>query len=34
MGTVAGGLARFERGWRVRLGDALEATLVREPSGH
>ena len=30
---VAGGLSRFDRGWRVRMGDA-EATLVREPSGH
>jgi hypothetical protein len=33
LGTIAGGLARFERGWRVRLGDG-EATIVREPSGH
>jgi hypothetical protein len=33
MGTVAGGLSRFERGWRVRLGEG-EATLIREPSGH
>ncbi len=33
LGAVAGGLARFERGWRVRSG-SLEATLVREASGH
>lgn len=33
LGTVAGGLARFERGWRVRSG-SLEATLVREATGH
>ncbi len=33
LGTVVGGLARFERGWRVRLG-GREATIVREPSGH
>jgi predicted regulator of Ras-like GTPase activity (Roadblock/LC7/MglB family) len=33
LGSVAGGLARFERGWRVRLGGG-EATIVREPSGH
>ncbi len=33
LGTIAGGLARFERGWRVRLSGG-EATLIREPSGH
>ena len=33
VGTVARGLARFERGWRVRFSGG-EATLVREPSGH
>lgn len=33
LGTIAGGLARFERGWRVRLA-GREATVVREPSGH
>jgi hypothetical protein len=33
LGAIVGGLQRFERGWRVRLGSG-EATLVREPSGH
>ena len=33
LGTVAGGLARRERGWRVRFDSGVEATLVREPGG-
>jgi hypothetical protein len=33
LGTIAGGLARRERGWRVRLDTGVEATLVREPGG-
>ncbi len=33
LGVIARGLARFERGWRVRLRGG-EATIVREPSGH
>jgi len=33
LGTVAGGLARRERGWRVRFDTGVEATLVREPGG-
>jgi hypothetical protein len=33
VGTVAGGLARRERAWRVRLDTGAEATLVREPGG-
>ena len=33
LGTVARGLARFERGWRVRFSSG-EATLVREPTGY
>lgn len=33
LGTVARGLARFERGWRVRSSGG-EATLVREPTGY
>jgi len=33
LGTVARGLARFERGWRVRFSGG-EATLVREPTGY
>lgn len=33
LGSIARGLSRFERGWRVRLGPG-EATIVREPSGH
>jgi hypothetical protein len=32
LGTVAGGLGRRERGWRVRF-EGVEATLVREPGG-
>jgi hypothetical protein len=32
LGALAGGLARDERGWRVRC-DREEATLVREPGG-
>jgi hypothetical protein len=33
LGTVAGGLARRERAWRVRFDTGVEATLVREPGG-
>lgn len=33
LGTVARGLARYERGWRVRFSGG-EATLVREPTGY
>jgi hypothetical protein len=33
LGTVAGGLGRRERGWRVRFDSGVEATLVREPGG-
>jgi hypothetical protein len=33
VGTVANGLARRERAWRVRLDTGIEATLVREPGG-
>lgn len=33
LGTVARGLARFERGWRVRFSGG-EATLVRESTGY
>ena len=33
LGTLAGGLARRERGWRVRFDTGVEATLVREPGG-
>jgi hypothetical protein len=33
LGAVAGGLARRERGWRVRFDTGVEATLVREPGG-
>jgi hypothetical protein len=33
LGTVASGLARRERGWRVRFATGVEATLVREPGG-
>jgi hypothetical protein len=33
LGTVSGGLARRERGWRVRYDTGVEATLVREPGG-
>jgi hypothetical protein len=33
LGSVVGGLARCERGWRVRWGRG-DATLVREASGH
>jgi hypothetical protein len=33
LGAVAGGLARRERAWRVRLDTGIEATLVREPGG-
>lgn len=33
LGAIVGGLARFERGWRIRCG-AAEATIIREPSGH
>lgn len=33
LGSLAGGLARRERGWRVRLESGVEATLVREPGG-
>lgn len=32
LGSLAGGLAREERGWRVRC-DREEVTLVREPGG-
>jgi hypothetical protein len=31
LGSVASGMARRERGWRVRIAGDLEATLVREP---
>jgi hypothetical protein len=33
LGTLAGGLGRRERGWRVRLETGVEATLVRESGG-
>lgn len=33
LGSMVGGLARCERGWRIRCGRG-EATLVREASGH
>jgi len=33
LGTMAGGLGRSERGWRVRVETRVEATLVREPGG-
>jgi hypothetical protein len=33
LGTLASGLARRERGWRIRLESGVEATLVREPGG-
>jgi hypothetical protein len=33
LGTVAAGLERRERGWRVRFETGVEATLVREPGG-
>jgi hypothetical protein len=33
LGAIAGGLARRERGWRVRFDTGVEATLVREPGG-
>jgi hypothetical protein len=33
LGTMAGGLGRRERGWRVRFETGVEATLVREPGG-
>jgi hypothetical protein len=33
LGAVASGVGRRERGWRVRLQDGLEITLVREPGG-
>ncbi len=33
LGVIAGGLARFERGWRVRRG-ASEVNLIREATGH
>lgn len=33
LGAIASGMGRRERGWRVRLEDGVEATLVREPGG-
>jgi hypothetical protein len=33
LGSVAGGLGRGERAWRVRYESGVEATLVREPGG-
>ncbi len=33
LGRLASGLASRERGWRVRLDNGVEATLVREPGG-
>jgi hypothetical protein len=33
LGAIASGLARRERGWRVRFASGVEATLVREPGG-
>jgi len=33
LGAMAAGLARSERGWRVRFDTGVEATLVREPGG-
>jgi hypothetical protein len=33
LGMVADGLARGERGYRVRLDSGLEVTLIREPGG-
>ncbi len=34
LGALASGMGPRERGWRVRLGDGVEATLVREAGGH
>jgi hypothetical protein len=34
IGLVSHGLGRGERGWRVRNGAGVEATLVREPGGY
>lgn len=34
LGVLATGLTSSERGWRVRLRNGLEGTLVREPGGH
>jgi hypothetical protein len=33
LGALASGMGPRERGWRVRLEDGVEATLVREPGG-
>jgi len=34
LGSVASGMGRRERGWRVRVASGIEATLVREPGGN
>jgi hypothetical protein len=34
LGAVVGGLERRERGWRVRVADGVDATLVREAGGN
>jgi hypothetical protein len=34
LGALASGIGRRERGWRIRLEDGVEATLVREPGGN
>jgi len=34
LGAVASGMRRRERGWRIRLDNGVEATLVREAGGH
>ena len=33
LGSLASGVGRRERGWRVRLDTGVETTLVREPGG-
>jgi hypothetical protein len=34
LGAVVSGLERRERGWRVRVADGIDATLVREAGGN
>jgi hypothetical protein len=34
LGSMASGMGRRERGWRVRVANGIEATLVREPGGN
>lgn len=34
LGALASGVGPRERGWRVRLEDDVEATLIREAGGH